>query len=67
MLGSVADVLMPTARLSVLVAHPHFTGLERSDTVEAASDVPAQPAIRTLTQRVHLEYRDWHTHISGLI
>jgi len=68
MLGSVADVLMRTARLSVLVAHPkNFAGLERSDAIEPAPDAPAEPAAYKLTQRLHLEYRDRRTHISGLI
>jgi nucleotide-binding universal stress UspA family protein len=64
MLGSVADVLTRTARLSVLVAHPkNFVGLERSEVIEPASDAPTHK----LTQHLHLEYRDNRTHISGLI
>ncbi len=68
MLGSVADVLARTARVSVLVAHPkNFAGLQRSDALEPAADTPAGLTTRSLTQRLHLEYRDQRVHISGLI
>lgn len=68
LLGSVADVLTRTARVSVLVAHPkNFAGLPRSETLAPPLPAGTHPTKAGITQRVHVEYRAQGVHISGLI
>jgi nucleotide-binding universal stress UspA family protein len=68
LLGSVADVLARTARVSVLVAHPkNFAGLERSEHPEPARPGEVATSRAAISERRHLEFRDRSVHISGLI
>lgn len=68
LLGSVADVLTRTARVSVLVAHPkNYAGLERSQHPEPARPGEVATTRTALVQRGHLEFTERSIHISGLI
>lgn len=62
-LGSVAEELIRTARVAVLVAHPkNFSNLSKSERPEPART--EQSAHQSL--RVHLEFFPRNSHISGL-
>lgn len=65
-LGSVAESLLRTAHLPVLIAHPKdFSGLSRSDREEARR--PGEDLHGTgLTNRVHIQFMPERTRISGL-
>ena len=66
-LGSVAEELVRTARVPVLVARlKNFSDLSKSDHVEPAR---AGQQLRStgLSDRVHLEFLPRNSHISGLI
>lgn len=66
-LGSVAEELIRTARVGVLVAHPNeLASLPRSARPEPGSGEPAVEA-RAVSHRVHLEFLPRTSHISGLI
>ena len=68
LLGSVADVLTRTARVSVLVAHPkNFAGLARSVAPEPSRPGEVATHKTAISERSHLEFRDRTVHISGLI
>ena len=62
-LGSVAEELIRTARVAVLVAHPkNFANLPKSERLEPArTDQPAHQSLR-----LHLEFPPRNSHISGL-
>lgn len=66
-LGSVAETLVRTAHVPVVVARPKdFGGLAKSAHAEAA-----RPGVEVqdvgLTNRVHMEFRPRTSHISGLV
>ncbi|HKU37684.1 MAG TPA: universal stress protein [Polyangiales bacterium] len=67
LLGSVAEELLRTARVPVLIARAkNFEGLAKSDHLEAPR--PGQEGGRHgLSDRVHLEFLPRTSHISGLI
>ncbi len=69
MLGSVAEELVRTSRVPVLVARPkNLEGLSKSDRLEPAR--PGEVALSSAgaaTDRVHLEFLPRTSHISGLI
>lgn len=67
LLGSVAERLVRTARVPVLVAHPKdYSDLPRSARPDAAR--PGQDLHAAgLSTRSHLEFRPRTSHISGLI
>jgi hypothetical protein len=66
-LGSVAEELVRSARVPVLVARAKdFTGLTPSQRPEAAR--PGEDVHRAgLTWRGHIEFRPRTSHISGLV
>jgi nucleotide-binding universal stress UspA family protein len=67
MLGSVAEELVRTSRVTVVVARPkNFEGLAKSERLEPAR--PGQsPGAVVAVDRVHLEFLPRSQHISGLI
>jgi len=67
MLGSIAEELVRTSRVTVVVARPkNFEGLSKSDRLEPAR--PGQTASPVVVaDRVHLEFLPRTPHISGLI
>jgi len=67
LLGSVAEQLVRTARVPVLVAHPKdFTGLTHSIRPDAPR--PGEDLHTTgISARTHLEFRARTSHISGLV
>lgn len=66
-LGSVAESLLRTAHLPVLIAHPKdFGGLERSDRQEPQR--PGEDLHSTgLSNRLHIHFLPERTRISGLL
>jgi nucleotide-binding universal stress UspA family protein len=68
LLGSVAQELVRSAHLPVLVAHPkQLDGFRKSDRPEPPPSPGATPRSTGLSDRARLEFVPRGTHISGLV